>query len=458
MPTTLVLTFARSDSRAGWQEAGGDMVGLPPSPWWLLRVLCAVWRTRAPQLPPGEVLALLARLAEPPVFFVPSRMVAPGWGDPGGRRAHGGRVVVVERGGELGVRWTFELPAAQRAVFDRIASSIPYLGRVQWLCSGQLRDDWLPGEHEVWCPADAAERLDPQSPGTAVLAATLPLDTAALQADPVQAGRDGLPGGARLIGYLRSRTPARRAEAVRFAVAQSELPSETVSLAYTDLLRQAALSRLGRLPRERPRTHLGGRDCDAAGGSYQQDQHQHAHYLPLSRHGRLAGIVVWTPDGLPEDELRALTQVNHLQSAQDHAWQLNVRVTDIGPAAAVAPELCGPSLTWRSLTPFTPARYPKRNADWHTFLTAEIGRELRYRAQPEPLSVDLMNGTPAPWLRYRPSAQLRRDPHQGNTTRPSAFLRLQFDSTILGPLAIGHLSHFGLGLFSPDGTPSPDSS
>jgi CRISPR-associated protein Csb2 len=53
------------------------------------------------------------------------------------------------------------------------------------------------------------------------------------------------------------------------------------------------------------------------------------------------------------------------------------------------------------------------------------------------------------WRRYRPSARFRRDPRQGSANRPSAFLRIEFDSPVPGPLALGHLSHFGLGLFAP---------
>jgi CRISPR-associated protein Csb2 len=53
------------------------------------------------------------------------------------------------------------------------------------------------------------------------------------------------------------------------------------------------------------------------------------------------------------------------------------------------------------------------------------------------------------WRRYRPSARNRRDRGQGHAAKPSAFLQLDFTAPVTGPLALGHLSHFGLGLFAP---------
>jgi CRISPR-associated protein Csb2 len=37
--------------------------------------------------------------------------------------------------------------------------------------------------------------------------------------------------------------------------------------------------------------------------------------------------------------------------------------------------------------------------------------------------------------------------------RPAGFFRLEFSRPVLGPLALGHSSHFGMGLFSPVATP-----
>ena len=472
MPTTLVLAFpwGRYHANPWGRHVNEGAVELPPSPWRLLRALYAVWRTRAADLPDTVVLPLLARLAEPPVFHVPRHAVAHTrhyYPDTTHTRAAPSTdrtleaFAAFERDAELAAHWPFDLPDAELAAFRRIAASIPYFGRADSLCLGRLQPGWRPGAHDTWCPVDAAETLIPDAASTAVLAPTLPLDPDALLARPVDIRRGGLlfPGGTRFVGYQRTepapplsrhrpaiKTPV--AHAVRFAVLQSAYPPETDSLIYTDLLRQSALNRLGRLPEERPFTQLGGKTADADGGGHLTNQHQHSHYLPLHNGRRLAGLLVWTPGDLPDDELKALADVRQLHSAIG-PWRLTIRLAGIGRVPDVAPELSGPSTTWESATPFTPARYPKRGADWLQFLAHDVSRELSYRELPAPHSVQIIDGQWAAWRRYRPSARSRRDPRQGSASRPSAFLRLTFDTPITGPLSLGHLSHFGLGLFLP---------
>jgi hypothetical protein len=54
--------------------------------------------------------------------------------------------------------------------------------------------------------------------------------------------------------------------------------------------------------------------------------HHHAHYLPLTSGRRLYGFVLWTPAGLPDDELKALADVRSLRSLVNESWRLTVRV------------------------------------------------------------------------------------------------------------------------------------
>ncbi|MCA1672163.1 MAG: type I-U CRISPR-associated protein Cas5/Cas6, partial [Actinobacteria bacterium] len=313
-----------------------------------------------------------------------------------------------------------------------------------------------------WVPLDVAEAVDDDAPVTSVLAPELPLRLDALLARPVDVRRGGLlfPAGTRFVGYqrirqapaLRRRQPRRgaRPTAVRFSVAQAGLPPQSDALVYTDLLRQGALSGLGGLREEHARTLLGGRTADERAKTGHLEGHRHAHYLPLFTERRLGGLMVWTPDGLPDDELKALTSVERLYSPLNPSWRLAVRVAGIGTPAQVAPELTGPVTGWRSVTPFTPSRYPKRNADWPGFLHAEVTRELRSRGLPALRAVTLLDEPWQPWRRYRPTARMRHDPRQGQASRASAFLRIELAEPVPGPLALGHLSHFGLGLFAPD--------
>ncbi|MGH3796121.1 MAG: type I-G CRISPR-associated protein Csb2 [Pseudonocardiaceae bacterium] len=460
MPTTVVLRFLRGRYGAtpwGRPDDAGE-VEVPPSPWRLLRALYAVWRTRVPDLGEDTVHGLLAALAVPPTFHVPRHGVSsvpePAQAPFG---AESRSEIVFERGAELGVYWPVELTEEQRVALGRLAGAIPYFGRAESRCEGFVPAEWEPGPHDTWVPLDVAESVDEDAPTTSVLAPELPLRFDALLASPVDVRKGGLlfPAGTHLLAYQRLAAaprvrpqPRRRTEpvtAVRFSVLQAGLPPQTDALIYTDLLRQGALSKLGGVRAESARTQLGGRGADGT----TMEGHRHAHYLPLITDRRLTGLVVWTPDGLPEDELKALTSVDRLYTPTNPGWRLTIRVAGLGPPAQVAPELTAPASVWRSVTPFTPSFYPKRNVDWPAFLHDEVARELANRSLPPLRAVALLDEGWQEWRRYRPSARTRRDPRQGQASRGSAFLRIELAEPICGPLALGHLSHFGLGLFIP---------
>ena len=467
MPTTLVLTFplGRYHATPWGRHVNEGAVELPPSPWRVLRMLYAVWRTRAPDLDDATVHRLLARLAEPPTFHVPRH--APGHtrhyykttalknGLPETDRT----LDAFERDADLAVEWPFDLPDADRAALARIAGSIPYFGRADSVCTGALATAWTPEAHDTWRPLDTADDIDPDGPATAVLAPVLPLDVGTLLATPAGVRKAGLPlpPGAHLIGYQRH-TPApapagrpaaarsRRPTTVRFTLLQAALPPETDALVYTDLLRQAAIHTLGRRAEG---TTLGGRGPN---GEKATSDHGHAHFLPLIHGRRLAGLVVWAPAGLPEDEAKALTAVRTLYSGQNDSWRAALRVAGVGDITDTAPELVAdpPARVWHSATPFTPARFPGRRP-WPEHLEAEARRELGFRGVRTECEVEVIEGNWVAFRRYRPSARGRRDARQGQARQESAMLRLTFAEPVTGPLVLGHLAHFGLGLFLPDG-------
>ena len=479
MPTTLVLRFpwGRYHATPWGRHVNEGAVELPPSPWRLLRALYAVWRTRAPERDKDMVHALLAGLAEPPTFHVPRHGVShtrhyyPDMAHRSGAASTDRTLdafAVFERDAELGVQWRVELTEEQRTALERLAGSIPYFGRADSVCDGFLPAEWEPGPHDRWEPLDVAESVDEEAVVTSVLAPELPLRLDTLLARPVDVRKGGLlfPAGTHLLAYQRKHAaaqlrpqPRRRGElftAVRFSVLQAGLPPQTDSLIYTDLLRQGALSKLSGLREERARTQLGGRTAD----DKPMEGHGHAHYLPLITDRRLLGLVVWVPNGLPDDELKALTSVDRLYTPVNPDWRLTIRVAGIGTSAQVAGELVAqrPATVWQSATPFTPPRYPKRNAGWLDYLGTEVANELRNRGLPTLRAVTLLDEEWQPWRRYRPSARMRRDPRQGQATRPAAFLRIELAEPTHGPLVLGHLSHFGLGLFVPErggSDPSP---
>jgi CRISPR-associated protein Csb2 len=460
LPTTLVLTFPLGRYHATpWdRHVNEGAVELPPSPWRLLRTLYSVWRTRCPDLPEDTVHDLLAEIATPPTFYIPAHSVAhtrhyyPDEKDGTDRTLDA--FAVFNHNDQLAVQWPGMLEADKHDALRRLAESIPYFGRADSICTGTLENNWASPRHAVWKPLDVAESTDGYSEATSVLAAEIPLNVQTLLSRPAEVRRGGLrfPVGSRLVAYGLDRPadspightaprPARTATAVRFDILEPALPPDTDAVIYTDLLRQAGIKQLGGIAEG---TMLGGRTSDNApmqGG-------KHAHYLPIIGDRRLTGLVVWIPGGLPEKELTALCDVRALYGYKHRA---QVRVSGIGAIEQVAPELAAPAETWRSITPFTPSRYPKKNRDqWRSFVVKEVRRELALRAHTPAGDIDFIDGPWTAFVRHRPSARVRGDTRQGQAHLPAEFIRLHFPSPVDGPLTLGWLSHFGLGLFTPE--------
>jgi CRISPR-associated protein Csb2 len=460
VPTTLVLTFPLGRYHATpWdRQVNEGAVELPPSPWRLLRMLYAVWQARCPEFPEETVHRLLADLAEPPTFYIPAHAIShtrhyyPDAKDGTDRTLDAFAVFGTDD--QLAAQWPIKLDPDKRDALRRIAESIPYFGRADSICTATIETGWTPAGHMIWKPLDVAERMNDYTEATSVLAPELPLVIDTLLASPAEVRRGGLrfPAGSRLVAYGLDRPadqplrgtkprPARTVTAVRFDLMQAALPPDTDAAIYTDLLRQAAIRQLGDNPAG---TMLGGRTSDNApmkGGL-------HAHYLPISRDRRLTGLVVWIPGTLADKEVTAVCDVRALY---DYKHRVQVRVSGIGTIEQVAPELVGPARTWRAVTPFTPSRYPKKNRDeWQSFVVNEIQRELRFRGCDHAPEVELMHGPWTAFVRHRPAARLRGDKRQGQAHLPAEFVRLRFAEPVHGPLTLGWLSHFGLGLFAPE--------
>jgi CRISPR-associated protein Csb2 len=481
--TTLLVRFVlgRYHATPWGRHVNEGQVELPPSPWRLLRALYAVWRTRVPDLDETVVHALLERLGEAPSYFVPtyrlghSRHYYPDTkhrsGTPSTDRTLDAFAAMSPRA-ELAVRWPFDLPAEEAKVFERLAESLPYLGRADSLCEARLERDWCPGGgHWLSSPLDVGESVAADVDVVTLLAPTLPLDLQALVARPVDVRGQKLlfPPHTRFVGYERPpehqmrrrvhRKPWQPVSAARFTITSRVLSPETDVVALADRLRGAAVRKLGDLRGDaRARSLLAGRAADGR----KLRGHQHAHYLALSDdRRRLAEVAVWAPGGLDEQEMQALSRVTSLWAPEGvpGPGRLEVRLAAYGAASAVLDDLVGPATRWESLTPFVPPRHAKRQ--WFHFVEQEVRRELRHRALLEPLEVSVTEGDWRSYTRFRPSKRFARaylhaddgvsvpgpaDPRVGP---PGAFAQIAFAEPVPGPLSLGYLSHFGLGLFRP---------
>ena len=111
----------------------------------------------------------------------------------------------------------------------------------------------------------------------------------------------------------------------------------------------------------------------------------------------------------------------------------------------IAPEIVGTSSLWISRTPFAPGRHNRKLA-WNEHVRDEIKRELtEYRDLPAPASVEVLEKEdPRQYRRYRlPPKESLKD------SRRATMVSIQFDNPVKGPIVLGALSHFGLGMFIP---------
>lgn len=109
------------------------------------------------------------------------------------------------------------------------------------------------------------------------------------------------------------------------------------------------------------------------------------------------------------------------------------------------PELLAPARTWRSLTPFGLVRHSKRRAGRLLDTPQDqVRSEIAHRGLPAPVEVRLDAGS---WHRFR-SAKAGSSRLQQARARVTGVV-ITFAEPIRGPLMLGALSHYGLGLLVP---------
>jgi CRISPR-associated protein Csb2 len=422
----------------------------PPSPWRLLRGLYATWQWRAFDLDAAAVETALAALVQPPSYQLPrhaeahTRHYYPDAADGTGKVFD--PFAALDPAAEVVIRWPASLDEQSRAVVTRLVGLLPYLGRADSLCQARL----LTGEETDSLPA--VGWLDPGDLGgldraaTRILAPIAPLNLPALLATTTAVRRGGrtTPPGARWLSYAatpaarpsvnrRSLTVRPTVAGVRFAMAGPMRPTHHQAVLYGHALRRAALS-------HRPESvTLSGRVSD----DVRSDGHAHAHYLFLDENddGLLDTAVVWAPEGLTETDVAALTRIDRLRFGEPGFRPLRMAVEAMGSMADLLSwGWIGPARRWRSVTPFAPYRHPQKRQLVGDFLAAEVSRELTTRALPAAANVRLTKGA---WLNFRRRRSLQDPQLRGFG------LELTFTEPLAGPLALGALSHFGLGLFRP---------
>jgi len=434
----------------------------PPSPWRLLRALYSTARTNVALAESRDAVdRALERLvnAPPPMFELPAvaaahtRHYMP---DP--RRLHDTKKVLdgflaIDPQVELVVWWDVALDAQAADALSTVAQSLSYLGRSESVCTARMLAGAGPG-HPTATPANTVEGQDNEHDLVDLLCPRpgQPLDALAVSVTELRKERLLTPPGAERVTYALTREEPhtvppliRRAEhpptLALYRLRGSARPGITEAVAAGQALRSALQHIYGARNQGAASPTFSGR----SGEQPRDDQHRHAHYLsiPESHNRRIDRLVVWAPEGFGPKEVDALAGITHL-SMHEIPEHLPTALAALASQHKLQlGELLGPSISWRSVTPFGLVRHPKRRGGRIVDSpTDQVRRELALRGLPDPVEVTLHRGS---WHRFRSSKV-------GQTRLQRATLvgvELQFAEPIRGPIALGAFCHFGLGLFLP---------
>ncbi|MDA8357524.1 MAG: type I-U CRISPR-associated protein Csb2 [Actinomycetota bacterium] len=471
MTTILAFRFplGRYHATPWGHQVNEGMVEWPPSPWRILRALYATWRSRAPHLPEEEVMAVLGALTDAPSYLLPRHAVShtrhymPD-------HTHGTDKTfdpfsALTPGAELFVRWPAVFEEEQRSVLSTLCDQMAYLGRAESVCEARVANEGVPSEGWV-SPNDGGTLT--QAP-VKVLVPRHPLQEQSLLSTTARVRRDGhvVPPGAHFVPYVLPQDSrpmvqtARRgyrsvhADAVVLRLGAKVLPGVRDTVLYAAMLRKAAMSQ-----HEAPSATLSGRTVttEAPNGFVsgensqpRMDDHAHAHYFFLDTDGDrlLDSAVVWAPEngkGLTNAELSAILSIDMLAAKRTTGVRpVRVAASSFGRAFEVLPDqYCSPGREWTSETPFVPYRHRKKNEELEEFVSREVNRELAIRGLPS-ATVEIA-GPKSRWLGYR----LERSGQRSGRHAFGVHLELAEPLPSPQPLALGYLSHYGLGLFRRD--------
>lgn len=441
----------------------------PPSPWRLLRGLYAVGRTHA-QLANrrddlDRALSALA-LADPPLYELPpavpahTRHYMP---VPDGKKERSAKILdgflAVDREAALVAWWEASLDAEASDALAAAARCLGYLGRSEAVCTAEMTAGAGP-QGPAAAPIESDVEIEPPGETIDLLCADSdePLTALAIGVAELRAQRRLVPPGTRWVTYRvadRSRSKAGRAvapsrpELALLRIRGGDRPAISEAVKMGQLLRSALQSRFGKQASGAASATFSGR----AGDTHRTDQHRHAHYLSLpDRHSRrIDTLLVWAPEGLGEDEVGALAGLRVLSDPTLDATKHQAALGALGNKEELhLPRLLGPARQWQSLTPFALVRHPKKRREKVIDGAKEqVARELAHRDLPVPADIekdiDILTGQ---WHRFR-SSKLGETRSQ---RRPLVGLRIRFPQEVTGPITIGALSHYGLGLMEPSET------
>ena len=273
-----------------------------------------------------------------------------------------------------------------------------------------------------------------------------------------------------MSGRLRHREPT--VQVARYALDLTVLPLVTETLLVAESARRTLMGIYGR--QNSTADGRKGQSPVFSGKDGQGDPltgHDHAYYLPTDEDsdGRIDHLTVFARGGFRPAERRALDRFSDLTTGGkgEERHSLRLLLLGMGTLAEYRPGPLRNAKVWVSATPYLATRFAKtrgrnkvdlRSPEARTaFLIDDLRGQLKAvlpsmdadRVHIEP--IQNANGVfevANRWLPIRFKRYRRKVSDDGGRRLAGAF-RLTFPVEVQGPIALGHSSHFGLGLFVP---------
>ena len=404
------------------------------------------------------------------------------------------------------------LGARQRELLSDLLERFGYLGRAESWCEAQLIEDELAGRQINCRPLGRGEALasgqevvrvlcpDPETAlsgehvratkGNKKRPAYDPAWNLAVETAQLHAEKWSDPPGSRWMTYARPADcfhplskPARKSErnrglqVARYALDSTVLPLATATLPLAEKVRRALMSRMPQEGDRRRRSQIfSGKDADGR----PLVGHGHAYFLPTDEDGdgRLDHFTVFARDGFGGDELRAVDRLRVLKPTDDEP-EIRLLLLGVAQESQFRVPPLGPAKAWVSATPFIATRHPKKDGarrdppellrDPKKFVEETLREELaRFverrgggqipRIKPCMKEAGVFRIRPSLWRQGatgppRRAIEFKRFRSRKSTDdggrRLAGFFTLRFPEPVRGPIALGHSSHFGMGLFLP---------
>jgi CRISPR-associated protein Csb2 len=271
--------------------------------------------------------------------------------------------------------------------------------------------------------------------------------------------------------HARARSVAEsRIQFVRYAIDSTVLPLVTETLPIAESARRALMSLHGQLTE---RNGVRGQSRVFSGKDGEGEPlagHGHAYYLPTDEDGdgRLDHLTIFARNGFGIYERCALDCLRRLRTGRDAEEEHELRVLplEIGALDRDTPGPLATSAMWVSASPYVAARYaktrgrhrrdlrlPQHRAD---FLLEDLREQMQHVLDIDPTAAHVAamadeHGAFRVGERWRPIQfkRYRSKRSDDGGQRLAGAFRIRFDTAVAGPIALGHSSHFGLGLFVP---------